>query len=228
MDRKTVLFGLVGFAAVALVVVSYFVYSGGGASAIPDGGANALAVTISPTDHTLGNPKAPVTVVEYGAPTCPVCARWNDQVFPQFKANYIDTGKVYYVFRVFPLQQLDLAVVGMAQCLPREGYFQFLDMMWRNQSMWDPDGFNIPDIHAAIVHMGVIAGMGPSQVDTCINDQTVLQAASAVGDQAQKVYGINSTPSFIVNGQLAPYSKMYSWQGVQDTLDAVLKAKAGK
>lgn len=225
MNRKTILMGIVAAAIIALGVATYLVYSNSGTPALADGGSNAQKVVLTADDHTMGDPKAPVTVIEYAAPSCPICAHWSETIFPQFKAQYIDTGKVYYVLRIFPLRSLDLAVAGMAHCLPHDAYFNFIDMMWRNQSMWDPDGYQIADEHAALLHMGTIAGMSNSQTETCISDQAVLQAASQVGQDATQKWGIDSTPSFVINGQLQP--NMGSWQAVQDTLNPII-AQASK
>lgn len=227
MNRKPVLYGLVVAAAIALAVATYFVYSGGPSGTVSAGDGSALKVELTPSDHTLGNPKAPVTVVEYGAPTCPHCAHWNEDVFPRFKKNYVDTGKVHYVFRVFALSSVDVAVEAMARCLPKDSYFQFIDMMFRNQSKWDPDGYRIPDIHAALINMGRIAGMSAEKVDSCISNQAELDKIAAIGQHAQKAYGINGTPSFIVNGELAS-RQMTTWQGAQDYLNAQLKKAQAK
>ena len=227
MNRKPVLYGLVVAAAIALALATYFVYSGGPSETVSGGTSGSLKVEITPTDHTLGNPKAPITIVEYGAPVCPHCAHWNEDVFPQLKKAYIDTGKVHYVFRVFPLSSLDVAVEAMARCLPKESYFQFIDMMFRNQPKWDPDGYRIPDVHAALVNMGRIAGMSADKVDSCITNKAENQKIAAVGEHAQKAYGINSTPSFIVNGELAS-DKIVTWQGAQDYLNGLLKTASKK
>ncbi|HUO93717.1 MAG TPA: thioredoxin domain-containing protein [Rhizomicrobium sp.] len=200
MTRKQLLIGLVVVAVVGLGVAAWFVFSG------PSSDATASAtptVLLTKDDHTLGSPKAPVTVIEYAAPMCPHCAHFDMNVFPDFKREYIDTGKVYFVFRVYPLGAPDVAVEAMAQCLPKENYFSFIDMMYRNQSQWDPDGYTIPDIHGALVHMGAIAGLTSAQVDTCIGDQAAQQRIQQVGTDAQARYGVYQTPSFIIDGRLA-------------------------
>ena len=226
MNRKQLLYGLVAIAAIALGVATYFVYFGGaGSGALPDDGSK-LAIQLTPDDHSLGSPKAPVQFVEYAAPTCPHCAHWNEDVFPQFKAKYIDTGKVHYTFRVFALSSVDVAVEAMARCLPKEAYFQFIDMMFRNQEKWDPDGYNITDVHAALINMGRIAGMSAEKVDSCISNQDELKKIAAIGEHANKAYGINGTPSFIIDGELN--RNAVTWQGLQDTLDAELKKQAKK
>lgn len=224
MDRKQLVYGLVAAAVVALAVMAYLVFFGGSGNLTVSG--DKLNVVLSPTEHTLGSPNAPVQFVEYAAPTCPHCAHWNETVFPQLKRTYIDTGKVYYVFRVFPLSSVDVAVEAMARCLPKESYFQFMDMMFRNQDKWDPDGYNIPDIHGALVNMGRIAGMSQEKVDTCISNQDELNEISAIGQHATKAYGINGTPTFIVNGDLNRTA--VTWQAVQDLLNPMLQKQAQK
>lgn len=223
MNRKQLLYGLVAVAAIVLAIASYVVYSGGSGSALPDDNGK-FSIKITPEDHTLGSPTAPIQFVEYAAPTCPHCAHWDETVFPQFKAKYIDTGKVHYVFRVFALSSVDVAVEAMARCLPKDAYFQFIDMMFRNQEKWDPDGYKIPDVHAALVNMGRIAGMSAEKVNACISNQDELKKIAAIGEHANKAYGINGTPSFIVDGELN--RNAVTWQGLQDLLDAKLKAQA--
>lgn len=224
MDRKQLVYGLVGLAAIALGILAYLVvFSGPGG--VPESGSK-LTIVLTPTDHTLGSPKAAIQFVEYAAPSCPHCAHWNEEVFSQLKRTYIDTGKVHYVFRVFPLSSLDVAVEAMARCLPSESYFQFIDMMFRNQDKWDPDGNNIPDVHAALINMGRIAGMSAEQVDTCISNQDELKKIAAIGEHANKAYGINGTPSFIIDGELN--RDAVTWQGLQDALNAILQKQAKK
>lgn len=219
MNRKQLLYSLVAVAAVALLVAAYQVFFGGSGSGLSSNGE--LTVDLQPADHTLGSPKAPVQFVEYAAPTCPHCAHWNEEVFPILKKNYIDTGKVYYVFRVLPLSSVDVAVEAMARCLPKSSYFQFIDMMFRNQEKWDPNGYDVPDVHAALIDMGRIAGMSGEQVDRCISNHDELNKISQIGQDATKRYGINSTPSFIIDGRVERAA--VTVPGLQETLNGLLK-----
>jgi protein-disulfide isomerase len=82
---------------------------------------------IKPADRTMGNPKAKVTLIEYGALTCPHCALWNEEVFPLLKKNYIDKGKVFYVFRLYARGEPDGLAEKMARCVPRAKYFTMVD-----------------------------------------------------------------------------------------------------
>jgi protein-disulfide isomerase len=224
MSRRQLLIGLVVLAVIAIGVVAYMVF----ATPTDDGvslnsGAPQYKVTVAADDRTLGDPKAPVTMVEYAAPTCPHCAHFDMTMFPFIKKNYIDTGKVYYVFRVFPLSQVDVAAESMARCLPKENYFQFIELLFRNQPKWDPDGYQIPDVHAALVDMGRIAGMSAGQVDKCINDPVANKLATDVGSYAPATFGINGTPNFLVNVEItAPFE---STDDIKNYLDAVLAKK---
>ena len=224
MTGKQLMFGLIVAGMAALALATYFIMWGGGSSDsdLPD--LPKYKITLAPNDHTLGSPNAPVQFVEYAAPTCPICARWDMTVFPEFKSAYVDTGKVYYVFRVFPLQQADLAVEAMARCLPKDRYFPFIDMMYRNQSKWDPDGYQIPDVHAAILAMGVSFGMDRTRADACMSDQTVLKNASDIGNYAGTNYNINSTPSFLIDGEFHQQDVMTP-DSLKQLLDAKLKRK---
>jgi protein-disulfide isomerase len=223
VKSKQWLYAIVGIAIVAVAVAAYFVFYGGTPEETADAAGQAK-VTVSQNDRTLGNPKAPITLVEYAAPTCPHCAHFNDAFFPQLKANYIDTGKVYYVFRVFPLSSVDVAAESMARCLPANNYFQFIDLLFRNQSKWDPDGYQIPDVHAALVQMGRIAGMSAEEVDRCIGNTAEQQRITKVGEDANTQYGVNGTPTFIVNGEV--HSLFANWQEMKDFLDSKLKKAA--
>jgi len=214
------LVGLVAIAIIGLGIAAYFVFFSATDTISP---AASVNVPLLKNDRTLGSPKAPVTIIEYAAPTCPICAHFDIDMFPQLKAQYIDSGKVFFVFRVFPLQAADVAAEAMARCLPEENYFQFIDMLYRNQSQWDPDGYEIPDVHAALIKMGKIAGLSAEKTDSCIGDKSESKHVEQVGADAQLRYGISGTPSFIINGQL--HGPFADFQDVQSVLDPLLQKK---
>jgi len=226
VNRKQLLIGLVAIAVIAVAVAAYLVFFGGGGSSettVAAGGQERANVTLVPSDRTLGSPTAPILMVEYAAPTCPHCAHFDTDMFPQLKQAYIDTGKVYYVFRVYPLSQVDVAAESMARCLPKDNYFQFIDLLFRNQSKWDPDGFQIPDVHAALIDMGRIAGMSAEQVDKCISNQAEQQRITQVGQDAQTRYSITGTPTFVINGQI--HGPFEDWQELKDFIQPMLSKK---
>ncbi|HEX4160206.1 MAG TPA: thioredoxin domain-containing protein [Rhizomicrobium sp.] len=220
MSRKYLLVGLVVVALGVLGVAAWYVFVGASSeSAIPNA-TQTQAVTVTASDHTMGSPKAPIQIVEYAAPQCPHCAHFDMTAFPLLKQNFIDPGKVYYILRIYPLGPADVAVGAMANCLPRSQFFEFLDLMWRNQSKWDPE-FRVPDVHTGLVDMGRIAGMSADKVDSCIANQAVSQQITQIGQDAVQKYGISSVPTFIVNGQVRQFTG--SWDEMQTYLNGLLK-----
>ncbi len=196
MTKKQLLILLAAFILIAGALAGWLVF---GTDSSPEGaGANA-GYTLLPTDRTMGNSKAKVVFIEYGASSCPVCAAWNAQTFPLFKAAYIDTGKVFYVFRQFPIRPDDGAAEKIARCLPEDKYFSFIDLLWRNQSLWDVE-FGVTDVHGGLVRLGRMAGLDAGQVDKCIDNKAEDDRINKQTADAESRYGVNGTPTFIVNG----------------------------
>ena len=203
MSRKTLIgIGVVVILAIAGIAYAYNVMDSGAAAR---GTPGSPGFTLVSTDKTMGNPKAKVGLIEYGAPSCSICAYFFQNEFPKLKQNYIDTGKIFYVFRVFPLRELDGDSEKMARCLPEDKYFTFIDQLWRNQPKWDNAEYpGITDAHAALVQQGRIAGMTSEQVDQCINNKDEDDRINKVAAEAEQRYSINATPTFILDG--APLS----------------------
>jgi protein-disulfide isomerase len=175
-----------------------------------------------PDDRTLGNPNAPVVLVEYFAPMCPHCAHFAATVFPEIKKAYIDTGKVLYVMRVFPLGAPDGAVSGMAKCLKPERYYEFLDLAFKKQAMWDPDGYDIPDVEAALVQLGGMAGLKPDDAKRWMQDQGEFDRLNRLADDAVKRFDIHSVPSIVLDGKVLTGGDQASWPALKPRIDAML------
>jgi protein-disulfide isomerase len=223
MNRKQLVMGLVVLAIAVLGVAAWFVFGSSSDDASAQSPApDRIQVQLTPYDRHMGSPKAPILMVEYAAPTCPHCAAFDMQIFPLIKQKYIDTGKVYYVFRVFPLNSVDVAAEAMARCLPAENYFSFIDQLYRNQPKWDPE-YGVADVHGGLVQMGGLAGMSAQEVDTCIANTTEQTQITKIGQDAQTKYNVNGTPSFIVNGQLRVGES--TWEDWQDYLNKLLAKK---
>ncbi len=146
----------------------------------------------------MGNPKAAITVIEYGSASCPHCAHFNNDVFPAFKAKYIDTGKVRYVFRELLTQPVDFAASGFltARCAGRDKYFPILDAIFHDQAQIYQTG----DLLGGLQAIGQRFGLSREDMDACIRDP---QAQKALQDRvaAANKDGIDSTPTFLINGQ---------------------------
>jgi len=198
MSRKTffILLGL--FVLIAAAGIGYYLTSGSGGS----GSAAGQGYQIEPSDRTLGNPKSKVVLIEYAAPSCPVCAAFNAQSFPPLKEKYIDTGKIFYVFRVFPLRSDDGVAEKIARCLPEDKYFSFIDLLFKNQPKWDVEyGVQSPQgVHDGLVLLGRIAGMSAEQVDQCMNNKAEDDRINKVSSDGESRYSITGTPTFILDG----------------------------
>jgi len=159
----------------------------------------AVDMTALPDDMTLGNPRAKVTVVEYASASCPHCAHFNNEVFPAFKAKYIDTGRINYVFREFltPPQEVAAASFLIARCAGKDKYFSVLDSIFRGQEQMYQSG----DIKGSLLHAAREAGMTEAQFDACLTNEAAGDALNARVQRYVKEDGINSTPTFVINGK---------------------------
>lgn len=194
MSRNNLIIVLGLVVLVALGGIAWFTM-GGSAT----GGAGTFEVL--PTDRVLGNRNAKVVLIEYAAPACPVCANFNAQTFPRLKANYIDTGKILYVFRVFPLFPADGLAEKIARCLPEDKYFPFIDLTFRNQPKWDPEyGLSPDQTREGLILMGRIAGMSAEQVNQCWANKAEDERINKVSAEGESRYSITGTPTFILNG----------------------------
>ncbi len=224
MNRNTVLLGIIGAALIGLGVFAWYTFSDGGEEPAPAPAADPNAPIVSADyERTLGAPSAPIKMIEYAAPMCPICARFDMNEFPKLKAQYIDTGKVLYIFRVFPIGNPDYGAEGLARCMPKDQYFSFIDMMYRNQEKWDPDGHVIPDVRAAMIAVAGTAGMPPDKAGRCINDKDTIARTTQIAQDAAARFGVTGTPTFVVDGENV-YSGEYPW----DQLKALLDAKLAK
>lgn len=209
---------ILGIVLVLLVGgLGYYFFGRSDVLAAGSGGAD-----VSAHDMTLGNPKAPVVLIEYAAPTCPHCAHFNATVMPLLKKEYIDTGKVYYVFRVFPLQPADGAAEKLARCLPARKYFAFMDLLFANQPKWDPE-YGVSDVHGGLLGLAHQLGMTDDQFNRCLADTKQDAIINQVAAQGQAKYNIDRTPTLILNG--TPQQDATEWNTLKPILDMALASK---
>ena len=160
--------------------------------------AAEVAKPVSLPDMALGPKDAPVTITEYASMTCPHCARFAEEVFPKIKAAYIDTNKIRYVFREFPLDIKAAAGSMLARCIAKDDgskYFAVIDMLFKQQDEW------IPKTSETLKLIGKQAGLSGQQVDACLKDQALLDKIAADQKYANEVLKVNSTPTFFINGE---------------------------
>ncbi|MCG6883478.1 MAG: DsbA family protein [Silicimonas sp.] len=171
-------------------------------------------------DMTLGNPDATVTVVEYASFTCPHCAAFHAENFKKLKADYIDSGKIKFVYRDVYFDRPGLWAAIVARC--GEGaenrFFGIADMLYQKQRDWAGQ-----DTPQAIVDrlrtIGKTAGLSDDQLEACLSDGDNAQALYAYYVKNVEEDGVNSTPSFVINGK--KYSNM-PYEEMKEILDAAL------
>jgi protein-disulfide isomerase len=149
-------------------------------------------------DMALGSPTATVTIIEYASMTCPHCAHFHDKVYPTLKSEYIDTGKVKFIFREFPLDVKAAAGSMLARCVAKTDpskYFAVVEILFRTQETWVPN-----DTVAELRRVGRQAGLSDQTVDGCLADQKILEAIKKTQEHAYEKLKVNSTPTFFVNG----------------------------
>jgi len=150
-------------------------------------------------DMVLGPADAKVTITEYASMTCPHCAAFNEQVFPKIKAEYIDTGKVRYIFREFPLDIKAAAGSMLSRCIANgdaNKYFAVTDLLFKSQSDWV-----MKNTTESLTRIGKQAGLSQQQVEDCLKDQALLDKIAADQKYASEVLKVDSTPTFFINGE---------------------------
>lgn len=199
---------------VALVALMVF----GAAACSPKAGGAGGAL---PDDMSLGNAQAKVTVVEYASVGCPVCAKWQTEVYPAFKAKYIDTNKVHYVFREMLVGQgpeIAVASAGflLARCAGKDKYFAVNDAIFKNQEQ----AFAAP--RETLIDIAKSVGMTEDGFNKCVNDEKALQALNDRVERHTREDHVNSTPTFVINGKA-----MEPGYHSLEEIDAAIKAAEG-
>jgi protein-disulfide isomerase len=155
-----------------------------------------LAEALPDGDVVLGSDKAPVTIIEYASMTCPHCAHFSEDTFPELQKRYIDTGKVRFIFREFPLDALAAAGFMLARCAGKDKFMPIVETLFAKQSDWV--------VQQPIEPLKAIAkqfGFTEDSFNQCLANQKVLDSIQAVRDRASQKLGVNSTPTFFINGK---------------------------
>jgi len=147
-------------------------------------------------DIVLGPPDAPVTIIEYASMTCPHCAQFQAKTFPKLKERYIDTGKVRYIFREFPLDPLAAGAFMLARCADKDKYLSIIDLFFGTQREWV-----VPNPLQPLFNIAKQAGYNEETFNACLKNQQILDGIQSVRDHAAKVLNVESTPTFFINGK---------------------------
>jgi protein-disulfide isomerase len=185
----------------------------------PADGQVSMAELMTPGplgDQILGNANAPVTIVEYASMTCPHCASFHETIFPELKKRFIDTGKVRFVFREFPLDPLAAAASLLARCAGGDKFFPMVETLFAQQNEW-----RVQKPLQPLFAIAQQAGFTQQTFDACLENQQMLQGLEEARTRAAQRFNVQSTPTFFINGrqfrgtltleemekQMAPYLK---------------------
>jgi len=168
-------------------------------------------------DVVLGSDKAPVTVIEYASMTCPHCAHFSMTTFPELQKRYIDTGKVRFIFREFPLDALAAAGFMLARCAGKDKFIPVIEALFAKQPEW-----MVKEPIAPLREIAKQFGFTEQSFDACLANQKVLDDIQEVRDRAAGKLGVNSTPTFFINGKR--YVGDQSIEAMGKEIDTYLKA----
>ncbi|MBS4020195.1 MAG: DsbA family protein [Dechloromonas sp.] len=181
------------FIAASLVAAATFpLMSGRAASATPE----ELLKPGPLPEISFGSADAPVTVIEYASLTCPHCRTFHVAAWPAVKEKYVDTGMVRFIMREFPFDPRASGGFMLARCAGPDKWYPVVDLLYRSQDAWA----RVPDGVAALKSLMGMTGMTGEQVEACLSDQALLEKVTAV-TEAGKAYGVDSTPTFFINGE---------------------------
>ena len=173
-------------------------------------------------DAAIGPADAKVTLVEYGSPTCPGCKAWHDTFWPELKRDYVDTGKVKFVFREFAIHgAIDAGIFAIARCAGKDEFYAVLDEAFvRQEKIVIESGKG--EAKAELYALGAKFGMSEEQAQSCMDNRAIIRRINDVRADAQGK-GINSTPSFVLNGVVLASS---DWRTIKPLIDAALTGGA--
>jgi protein-disulfide isomerase len=219
---KAALFGLATALVLTLAACSGGVTEGlttGTISAASAGASGELEASGPLEEKVLGRADAPITVIEYASLGCPICAVFHQKVFPKFKADYIDSGKVRFIYREFPIGKSSGAAAQAARCAPDSQYFTMNDRFMATRGRWnarEPSN----DLLYKIVQE---TGLTRAAFDSCMANQKISEGIDWVKQRGRKL-GVKGTPTFFINGQ---HVRGYlSYDELRQHLDKQLKLAA--
>jgi protein-disulfide isomerase len=176
---------------------------------------------IKPADRVMGNRNAPVVLIEYGAFTCSHCKHFNETVIPALKKSHIDTGKVLYVFRLFPRSLGDAQAEKMARCAPASRYFAIADRIFLDQDKW---AFDSKTTRSELVKIGQQMGLAPAAINKCLDSTADDARINAVAEESLNRYTLEGTPHLVINGKRLD-SGGVPYPDLVRMLDAAAKAR---
>ena len=164
-------------------------------------------------DMSMGKDDAKVVVIEYASASCPHCADFATTQFGKFKADFIDTGKVKFIFREFPHNDAALGAFMIARCAPKEKYFPLIDVFFKTQKDW------VPNPLEGLKKIALQSGFTEESFNACLNNKDVAKAFFEVREKADG-FGVQGIPTFFINGD--HYKGDYTVEGLKAAIDPLL------
>ncbi len=147
-------------------------------------------------EMTMGPDNAKVTIIEYASASCPHCANFYKTTFQELKKQYIDTGKIRFVFREFPHNDAGLAAFMIARCAPKDKYFPLIDTYFEAQDSW------LENPAEGLFKIAQLAGFTKASFDACLKNEEIAKGIIAVRDKAESEFGVTGVPTFFINGKI--------------------------
>ncbi len=179
------------------------------------GTAFAASPEMTDSDHVLGEPDAPITIIEYASLTCPHCAHFHETGFQKLKENYLDTGKARFIFRHFPLDRYAFQASVLAECAGDTKFFPLIDILFSRQAEWTRTK-NPTD---ALIKIGKQAGVGQQKFEACLADEKLGESILNERLTGANDYDVTSTPTLFINGEKYEEDRSF------EVLDSYLKSK---
>jgi protein-disulfide isomerase len=167
--------------------------------------AEPLTTVEALKDRIMGDPKAPVTMIEYASLSCPHCADFHAKTLPKIKERFIDTGKAKLIFRDYPFDGPSFAAAMVARCAPPQRYFQFVSVLFENQELWS----HSPNPREGLARIAKLGGMTQDDFDHCVDNRSLYEGLRQREIEAERQYGIQSTPTFVVGDKIIVGAQPY-------------------
>jgi protein-disulfide isomerase len=193
------------------------------ATLLPQGIAQAQTVqglydNIPLEDEIMGDVNAPVTLLEYASMTCPHCKRFHEQILPEIKEKFIDTGKVKYILRAFPFDgdRRGEAAFMLAKCAPNNSYYPMLDALFATQQSWAGKGNPVPEL----LRISKLSGMTEPEFKACLGNQELLTKMIQGRNLAVSDFKVRATPTVFINDQ--KFTEAATVKNLTDALNEAL------
>ena len=200
-SRRNLVLGGGAVVVAAVAGVGYYLWSRPGpattASTVDNTSAAEVMLPGPLGDQALGNPKAPVTIVEYASMTCPHCSQFHETTYPELKKKYIDTGKVRFIFREFPLDSLALAGSMLARCAGTDKFFPMIEALFAQQKDWV-----VKQPLQPLLAIAKQAGFTEQTFNECLENKQIETGIMETSKRASTVLNVNSTPTLFINGKI--------------------------